>query len=159
MHTKAETILFLSIFLLCINCEEPRSSQDFNIPCIHGDCETYFSREDAQSALRMYDECASQLDPDKNGIACDEPGNLNNCRDKNCANYTSREAAQAAFDLDPQCRNDLDADKDGIACEEPGNSVKTCESTSQCGCSGHNKSPCQADPCCQWIVGDGCKCA
>ncbi len=80
------------------------------------------------------------------------------CRDTNCANYTSQSSAQAAFDADPECRNDLDRDNDGFACEEPGNSVKTCASTSQCGCSGKNKSPCQSDPCCRWIVGEGCEC-
>lgn len=81
------------------------------------------------------------------------------CRDTNCANYTSRSAAQAAFDADPECRNDLDHDNDGIACEEPGNSVRTCTSTSNCGCSGKRKAECERDPCCKWIVGTGCKCS
>ncbi|WP_430907040.1 DUF4236 domain-containing protein [Maribacter sp. 2-571] len=80
------------------------------------------------------------------------------CSDTNCANYTSQTAAQAAYNADPECRNDLDADKDGIACEEPGNSVKNCATTSNCGCSGKNKTPCQSDPCCRWVVGEGCKC-
>ena len=80
------------------------------------------------------------------------------CRDTNCANYTSQAEAQADLNADPVCRADLDADKDGIACEEPGNSVKTCASTSNCGCSGKNKSPCEGDPCCRWVTGDGCKC-
>ncbi len=80
------------------------------------------------------------------------------CRDTNCANYTSQAAAQAAYDADPECRNDLDRDNDGIACEEPGNSVKNCATTSNCGCSGKNKAACEADPCCKWIVGTGCKC-
>lgn len=85
---------------------------------------------------------------------------LNNadCRDTNCANYTSQAAAQADYDRNPECRADLDRDKDGIACEEPGNTVKTCASTSQCGCSGKNKAPCESDPCCRWVVGEGCKC-
>ncbi|WP_201723374.1 DUF4236 domain-containing protein [Zobellia sp. OII3] len=82
----------------------------------------------------------------------------NDCRDTNCANYTSQAAAQAAYDADPECRNDLDADKDGMACEEPGNTIKNCATTSNCGCSNKNKTPCQADPCCKWIVGKGCKC-
>ena len=81
-----------------------------------------------------------------------------NCKDKNCANDTSQSAAQAAFNADPICRNDLVQDKDGIACEEPGNSVKTCASTSNCGCSNKNKSACESDPCCRWVVGDGCMC-
>jgi len=80
------------------------------------------------------------------------------CKDTNCANYSSQVAAQADFNADPECRNDLDRDNDGIACEESGNSVKTCASTSNCGCSGKNKAPCQSNPCCRWIVGEGCKC-
>lgn len=84
--------------------------------------------------------------------------NSSECRDTNCANYTSQAAAQAAFDADPECRNDLDQNKNGIACEEPGNSVKTCASTSNCGCSGKIKSVCQQDPCCKWVVGKGCEC-
>ena len=89
--------------------------------------------------------------------SCKENVNAS-CTDTNCANYTSQSAAQSAFDADRTCRADLDADKDGIACEEPGNSVKTCTSTSNCGCSGKTKSNCEGDPCCRWVVGDGCKC-
>ncbi|EZH75762.1 hypothetical protein ATO12_02965 [Aquimarina atlantica] len=81
------------------------------------------------------------------------------CRDTNCANYTSQAAAQAAFNADPECRNDLDLDNDGIACEEPGNSVRTCASTSNCGCSNKTKAECERDPCCKWVVGTGCKCS
>ena len=91
-------------------------------------------------------------------IGCLKNESSSNCLDKNCANYTSQTAAQAAFDADPECRNDLDQDKDGIACEEPGNSVKTCATTSNCGCSNKSKSECDLDPCCKWVVGDGCKC-
>jgi len=80
------------------------------------------------------------------------------CEDTNCSNYTSQADAQAAFNLDPECRADLDADKDGIACEENGNMPTICPTTPNCGCSGINKSACQTNPCCRWIVGDGCKC-
>jgi hypothetical protein len=80
------------------------------------------------------------------------------CIKTNCADYTSQASAQAAFDSDPECHTDLDQDNDQIACEEPGNSVTTCSNTSACGCSGKNKSPCEADPCCKWVVGDGCGC-
>ncbi len=82
-----------------------------------------------------------------------------NCRDTNCANYTSQAAAQAAFEADPKCRNDLDRDNDGIACEEPGNSVRTCATTSNCGCSNKRKAECENDPCCKWVVGSGCECS
>lgn len=91
-------------------------------------------------------------------ISCSSENGSTPCRDTNCVNYSSQASAQADFNADPDCRNDLDADKDGIACEEPGNSVKDCGSTSNCGCSGKNKSPCEADLCCQWIVGEGCNC-
>lgn len=91
-------------------------------------------------------------------FSCSGEESTTPCRDTNCANYISQSAAQAAFNADPECRNDLDADKDGIACEEPGNSVKDCATTSNCGCSNKNKIPCQADPCCRWIVGEGCEC-
>ena len=95
-----------------------------------------------------------------NGITSGNNGTTSSgCIDTNCSDYTSQAAAQAAFDADPECRSDLDADNDGIACEEPGNSVTICPTTSNCGCSGKNKSPCQADPCCKWVVGSGCECA
>lgn len=92
------------------------------------------------------------------------------CKDTDCRDYTSRASAQAAFDADPNCRNDLDQDKDGQACEEPGNEVSSgssgggptggskCPTTNACGCSGKNKAPCEADPCCKWTVGKGCGC-
>ncbi|UZO81532.1 DUF4236 domain-containing protein [Aquimarina sp. ERC-38] len=92
-------------------------------------------------------------------FSCSKGGADTPCSDTNCANYTSQSSAQAAFDADPECRNDLDADKDGIACEELGNSVKDCNTTSNCGCSNKNKAACQSDPCCQWIVGEGCRCS
>ncbi len=88
----------------------------------------------------------------------EEMATQTSCRDTNCANYTSQTEAQAAYDADPECRNDLDRDGDGIACEEPGNSIKTCASTSNCGCSNKRKVACQQDACCQWVVGTGCKC-
>lgn len=91
-------------------------------------------------------------------LSCSGEETTTPCRDTNCANYTSQVVAQADFDADLDCRNDLDADNDGIVCEEPGNSVKTCASTSNCGCSNKNKTPCQADPCCRWVVGEGCRC-
>lgn len=94
------------------------------------------------------------------------------CEDINCADYRSRAAAQQDFDWNPECRNDLDADNDGLACEENswtdyynslnnsggGGSSNGCPTTSNCGCSGKNKAPCESDPCCQWIVGTGCRC-
>lgn len=93
-------------------------------------------------------------------ISCDKDPSTSTtpCVDTNCSDYTSQAAAQAAFNADPDCRGDLDADNDGIACEEPGNSVTTCPTTANCGCSGLNKTPCEASVCCKWVVGSGCEC-
>ncbi len=89
--------------------------------------------------------------------------------DRNCADYSSQAEAQEAMERNPFCRADLDADNDCIACEDwvnyyqnggsgGGGNGGGCPNTSACGCSGHNKSPCQADPCCRWTVGQGCGC-
>ena len=82
------------------------------------------------------------------------------CPDTDCADYTTQQQAQEAFDADPGCRGDLDADNDGIACEQlpTGSGKDGCPTTSNCGCSGKNKSEC-GGPCCKWVVGEGCKCA
>ena len=48
----------------------------------------------------------------------------------------------------------------GIDEDVGGTSVggSSCPTTSSCGCSGHNKSDCQRDICCKWVVGKGCNC-
>lgn len=106
--------------------------------------------------------------------SCSEPfsGSLSNsdCEDTNCADYNSRLDAQNDFDLNPECRADLDGDNDGKACEDnywtdyyssinnnSGGNIG-CPTTSNCGCSGINKDPCQNHSCCRWIVGTGCRC-
>ena len=33
-----------------------------------------------------------------------------------------------------------------------------CPTTAACGCSQHNKSECESDPCCKWTVGEGGDC-
>ncbi|MBL3657384.1 hypothetical protein [Fulvivirga sediminis] len=81
------------------------------------------------------------------------------CPYSNCDNYTTQEQAQAAFDANPECLKNLDADNDRKACEHlrsEGGST-SCPDTANCGCSGKTKSEC-GGPCCQWIVGTGCKC-
>ena len=102
------------------------------------------------------------------------------CIDTNCADYSSRVEAQSDFDWNPECRGDLDADNDGLACEESNwtsyySSISSnssggsnsggsnsggsgCPTTSNCGCSGINKSPCQSNSCCRWVTGSGCRC-
>jgi hypothetical protein len=81
------------------------------------------------------------------------------CPDASCNNYTTQSQAQAAYDADPECMQELDGDKDKIACEELiGGGGTNCPTTSNCGCSGMNKSPCESSACCKWVVNEGCKC-
>lgn len=82
------------------------------------------------------------------------------CPDSNCEDYKTQQEAQDAFEADPDCRGDLDADNDRIACEQftySGNSGG-CPTTSNCGCSGKNKSDC-GGPCCKWKTGNACECS
>ena len=82
------------------------------------------------------------LDPDGDGVACNDPGNLvgggseepvcmlpEGCErqyerqyeggaDLDCLDFASREEAQTVLDADPSDPNALDADGDGLACEE-----------------------------------------
>lgn len=85
--------------------------------------------------------------------------NRNSCPDTNCSDYQTQNEAQIAFDADRECRGDLDSDNDGIACEHLPSTSKDCPTTSNCGCSNKNKSSCESDSCCKWVVGDGCQCA
>ena len=39
-----------------------------------------------------------------------------------------------------------------------GGSNNGCPTTSSCGCSGLNKTPCEQNYCCKWTVGSGCGC-
>ncbi len=103
------------------------------------------------------DDTSPNNDIENNSLTSDD------CQKTNCSNYNSQAEAQIAFDLDPECRKNLDHDGDGVACEEPDNNVTprpttSCPTTANCGCSGKNKTPCQNDPCCKWVVGEGCEC-
>jgi hypothetical protein len=97
----------------------------------------------------LFQECSS----DREGIECP---------DANCAHYGTQAEAQAAYDADPECMAGLDNDHDQIACEHisgsgGGGGNNNCHTTANCGCSNKNKSECTG-VCCQWIVGEGCKC-
>lgn len=95
------------------------------------------------------------------GFACTEPEPT--CFDTNCADYISQVAAQSDFEANPDCRSDLDRDNDHMACEDyfnghtGGSGAGGCPTTANCGCSNKRKADC-ASACCQWIVGEGCKC-
>jgi len=151
-------IIYLSLLILfsCSKKEEPSTAAP---DCVPSRCSDYNSQSSAQAAFNSNPDCKKNLDADKDGTACEEVGNTtSDCVETNCSDYTSQSSAQSAYNNNPGCQNDLDADKDGIACEEPGNTVTICPTTANCGCSNKTKAECQADPCCKWIVGDGCHC-
>ncbi|GAA5037826.1 hypothetical protein GCM10011506_35970 [Marivirga lumbricoides] len=81
------------------------------------------------------------------------------CPTSKCSDYTTQQDAQAAFNANRLCYSDLDSDNDGTACEHlpSRDNNNGCPTTANCGCSGKNKNEC-GGPCCQWIVGTGCKC-
>ena len=74
------------------------------------------------------------LDPDGDGVACNNPGNLVGGQyeaqygqpetptqgDRSCVDFASQKEAQAAFDADLAGLDGLDADGDGVACESTG---------------------------------------
>lgn len=83
----------------------------------------YYSTSPATAFGPAGDEL--KLDPDGDGVACNDPGNTiggesqpGGNADLDCADFGSREEAQAALDEGPQDPSGLDADGDGIACEE-----------------------------------------
>lgn len=98
------------------------------------------------------------------GVRCGSDNN-SGCPDRTCSDYATQAQAQAAYDADPDCLSELDHDNDGLACEHlstgggsgSGGGTSGCPTTSNCGCSGKNKNQC-GGPCCQWIVGTGCRC-
>lgn len=118
----------------------------------YGSCAEYPTQEEAQNTLDspVYGTGEApggptdplNLDPDGDGIACNDPGNLvgggseepeclipEGCEgqyerqydggaDLDCLDFASREEAQAVLEADPSDPNALDADGDGLACEE-----------------------------------------
>lgn len=98
-------------------------------------CAEITTQESAQATLDdpnygMYggDGDELNLDPDGDGIACNNPGNFVGGEgveepeaatqgDLDCADFASQAEAQAVFDADPTDPNGLDADGDGVACE------------------------------------------
>jgi hypothetical protein len=93
-------------------------------------------------------------------ISCSKKTNDSCWVDYNCPDFATQADAQTHFNTNPECYKDLDSDGDLTACEDHNYTPATtgCPTTSNCGCSGKNKAPCESDPCCQWIVGTGCKC-
>ena len=74
------------------------------------------------------DDDELNLDPDGDGVACNNPGNLVGGEapeepetptqgDLDCVDFSSQAEAQVTFDADPTDPNGLDGDGDGLACE------------------------------------------
>ncbi|QIN80339.1 hypothetical protein GBA65_19475 [Rubrobacter marinus] len=118
---------------------------------VYGSCAEYPTQEEAQATLDSPAYGTNEgpgastdplnLDPDGDGVACNDEGNTvggeepacvlpEGCEggqyggqyeggaDLDCVDFASREEAQAVLDADPGDPNALDADGDGLACEE-----------------------------------------
>lgn len=68
---KQLTIILLALVLS--TCGDSSSSNA--TPCKDTDCRDYFSQASAQAAFNADPTCRNDLDQDKDGVACEEPGN------------------------------------------------------------------------------------
>lgn len=102
---------------------------------VYGSCAEMPTQELAQNTLDDPDYSIFSangdelnLDPDGDGVACNNPGNLVGGEapeepetptqgDLDCVDFFSQAEAQATFDADPTDPNGLDVDGDGLACE------------------------------------------
>ncbi len=78
-------------------------------------CALFDFQEDAQNALISDPSDPQGLDPDNDGVACENLPSLNPAL--SCDDFASQQEAQAVYDADPSDPFDLDGDGDGIACE------------------------------------------
>ncbi len=78
-------------------------------------CDLFDFQEDAQQALISDPSDPLGLDPDNDGVACENLPSLNPAL--NCDDFATQEEAQAVYDADPSDPFDLDGDGDGTACE------------------------------------------
>ncbi len=53
----------------------PVTTNDTKKPCEDTNCANYRNREEAQRDYELHPECRADLDRDKDGVACEEPGN------------------------------------------------------------------------------------
>ena len=107
----------------------------------YGSCADYPTQQEAQNTLDSSAYGTNEapgvtdplnLDPDGDGIACNNPGNLvggespeGTASDLSCIDFAlagespeeAQTQAQAVLDEDPSDPNGLDADGDGVACE------------------------------------------
>lgn len=81
-----------------------------------GACDAFDFQEDAQQALISDPSDPADLDPDNDGIACENlPSRL---PPVDCDDFDTQQEAQAVYNADPADPFGLDADGDGVACED-----------------------------------------
>ena len=99
-------------------------------------CNEYSDQAVAQNAYNQDPVCLSRLDRDKDGEACEEPGNMvRKPIDMGASSPTSPAVPGSGGSSTSWCR----------------------DRGSRCGCSGRRKSECSTT-CCKWTVGSGCGC-
>jgi hypothetical protein len=80
-----------------------------------GACDAFDYQEDAQQALISDPSDPAGLDPDNDGVACE---NLpRRSAPVSCDDFDTQPEAQAVYDADPSDPFGLDSDGDGVACE------------------------------------------
>ena len=79
-------------------------------------CGLFDFQEDAQNALISDPSDPLGLDPDNNGVACENLPSLNPAL--SCDDFATQEEAQAVYDADTSDPFGLDGDGDGTACED-----------------------------------------
>ena len=78
-------------------------------------CDMFDFQEDAQNALISDPSDPLGLDPDNDGVACENLPRLSSAL--SCDDFATQQEAQAVYDADPSDPFDLDGDGDGNACE------------------------------------------
>ena len=120
---------------LCTMCVLALAPASWATSYAYGSCAEIPTQEMAQNTLDSpdystlgADEDELNLDPDGDGVACNNPGNLVGGEapeepeaptqgDQDCVDFTSQAEAQETYDADPTDPNGLDADGNGLACE------------------------------------------
>jgi hypothetical protein len=114
-----------------IACESAFGAGEGDIPADQMACNNFDSQEAAQAHFdaSTSEEQRNILDPDGDGIACEDAFGVV-IDHISCGHFHTQEDAQTAFDdSTTSSRENLDADRDGIACEdrfgEPGTDSST----------------------------------
>jgi hypothetical protein len=66
-------LFVISILLTTLSCSEPVAAGKTN--CIDKNCKNYATQAEAQADFKLNPDCRKDLDADKDGTACEEPGN------------------------------------------------------------------------------------